>query len=157
MSTHRLRTIQNLSDLSIISQGRGTKYLTLTALLYIRSCVTYILWSPEISTAVPQNLLSCLLNRYERVSTINRRETAQNFGAHIMKCGSMEVSVFEKDQSILCVEAMVNTGCKIFAHKHTCTFEVWCMCVYIDGLLQSCSISNTNTLEILQSCTEPSI
>ena len=29
--------------------------------------------------------------------------------------------------------------------------------LYIDGLLQDCSISIANPLEILQSCTEPSI
>ena len=30
-------------------------------------------------------------------------------------------------------------------------------CHYIDGLVQDCSIAIANTLEILQSCTQPSI
>ena len=31
------------------------------------------------------------------------------------------------------------------------------ICIYIDGLVQDCSISIANTLEILRSCTKPSI
>ena len=38
-----------------------------------------------------------------------------------------------------------------------CCILLWFLYDYLDGLVQDCSISSANALEILQSCTEPSI
>ena len=51
----------------------------------------------------------------------------------------------------LCMIFLANTFLKVTA------LYVWCKCFYIDGLAQECSISTANALDILQSCTKPSI
>ena len=45
-------------------------------------------------------------------------------------------------------------GCHCCGKTHRHSF---CLCLYIDGLAQNCSNSSALAMELLQSCTEPSI
>ena len=72
------------------------------------------------------------------------------------KLSIVDTSIVDTLEKIACI---IKEGIALYwqCASSVCTFGWWDSIQYIDGLVQDCSISIANAMEILQSCTKSSI